>query len=491
MIGAPRSSDFQVSSPGKRLRSVYLWAMSGTLGAQGALWVLSLLVMRQLQPGDYGLVGIVTVFFSFCRTVQDAGLGPAIVQSPNLTRRTLNSTFWFFVIVGVFLAAASFMAAPLLGHLKGEARLPGVMQALSVTFIMVGIRTVPMALLTRRLHFRERSTAEISSAIIGSIATVILAFTNHGVWSLVIGNLLSETALAALCWHYARWSPGLDCDWTGLKHLLRFGLPVTASTLLWQAYTDSDFLVIGLLLGPQQLGLYTIAWQIGLIPAERLSAILNKANLPVFSQMQGDSAAIRRHWSRLISIIAWAAFPVAAGVALVGGSFVRLFLTAKWNGSIPLLAPLCILGGIRAITVVLPSLVVALGKPAKLLTFNFVCCIVYPVAFGLSAHFGGVVWVGWTWVVLCPLFYLWLVEISRSLTPLRPSDYFAPLRAPFITTVAMSSLVWVAGALVSLPDLSKSILQVMIGALSYCALGSFWLWKTDQLSIDRVGIQRI
>ena len=98
--------------------------MSGTLGAQGALWVLSLLVMRQLQPGDYGLVGIVTVFFSFCRTVQDAGLGPAIVQSPNLTRRTLNSTFWFFVIVGVFLAAASFMAAPLLGHLKGEARFP-------------------------------------------------------------------------------------------------------------------------------------------------------------------------------------------------------------------------------------------------------------------------------------------------------------------------------------------------------------------------------
>src|ERR1700693_854457 len=77
--------------PGRRLRSVYFWAMSGTFGAQGALWVLSLLVMRVLQPGDYGLIGIIAVFFSFCRTVQDAGLGAALVQAPNLTRRILNA----------------------------------------------------------------------------------------------------------------------------------------------------------------------------------------------------------------------------------------------------------------------------------------------------------------------------------------------------------------------------------------------------------------
>lgn len=490
MVSAPESSDFLRNSPEKRLRSVYFWAMSGTLGAQGALWVLSLLVMRLLQPADYGVVGVVTVFFSFCRTVQDAGLGPAIVQRPELNRRILNSTFWFFVIIGALLAVVSFIAAPVLGYLKGESRLPGVMRALSLTFVIVGIRAVPMALLTRALHFRERSTAEISSAVSGSVVTVILAYTNHGVWSLVIGNLVSETMLAGLCWFYARWLPGFDCDWDGLKSLLSFGLPVTISTLLWQFYFDSDFLVIGVLLGPQQLGLYTIAWQIGLIPSDRLSAILNKANLPVFSQMQGDSAAIRKHWSRLISMVAWAAFPIAAGVALVGGTFIRLFLTTKWSGSIPVLAPLCILGGIRAVMVILPSLLVALGKPAKLVKYNFVCSIVYPVAFAASAHFGGIVWVAWTWVILSPLFYLWMIRICQPLTPLFRADYFAPLRAPLITTLTMASVVWVTGKFVLLPDLSQLILQVMIGGFVYCALGTFWLWKTDQLSIDRVGLRR-
>src|SRR5215469_2676255 len=472
-----------------RLRSVYLWAMSGTLGVQGALWALSLLVMRLLQPSDYGVVGIVAVFFGFFRTGQDAGLGSALIQSPKVNRQLLNSTFWFFVITSILLAAVSFTAAPLLGYMKGETRLPAVMRVLSVAFVAGGVRAVPMALLTRTLRFKERSIAEISSAIIGSLATIILALDNYGIWSLVAGNLLTETLLTGMCWFYGGWRPGFDFDWTGLKPILSFGLPVMASTILWQFYFDSDFLVIGILLGPDQLGLYTIAWQIGLIPAERLSAILNKANLPVFSQMKDDSEAIRRHWNKLISMVAWTAFPIAAGMALVGGDFVRVFLATKWTGSIPLLAPLCILGGFRAIVVILPSLLVAVGRPDTLLKFNFLCCLIYPIAFAACAHFGGAVWVAWAWVILCPLFYLWMVYISYGLTPLSRTDYFAPLQAPFVTTLAMSSLVWMASRIVQLPDLAHLILQVLIGAISYCALGGLWLRRTHQFSLDRIGLR--
>jgi len=463
--------------------------MSGTLGVQGALWALSLLVMRLLQPSDYGVVGIVAVFFGFFRTVQDAGLGSALIQSPKVNRQLLNSTFWFFVITSILLAAVSFTAAPLLGYMKGETRLPAVMRVLSVAFVAGGVRAVPMALLTRSLRFKERSIAEISSAIIGSVATIILALDNYGIWSLVAGNLLTETLLTGMCWFYAGWRPGFDFDWTGLKPILSFGLPVMASTILWQFYFDSDFLVIGILLGPDQLGLYTIAWQIGLIPAERLSAILNKANLPVFSQMKDDSEAIRRHWNKLISMVAWTAFPIAAGMALVGGDFVRVFLAAKWSGSIPLLAPLCILGGMRSIFVVLPSLLVAVGSPAKLLKFNFTCCVVYPLVFAACAHFGGALWVAWAWAILCPLFYLWMIDLCYRLIPLRGTDYFAPLQAPFVTTLVMSGLVWVAGRIVSLPDFAHLTIEVMMGVFSYCALGILWLWKTDQLSLNRLGLR--
>ena len=475
--------------PGKRLRSVYFWAMSGTFGAQGALWVLSLLVMRVLQPGDYGLVGIIAVFFGFCRTVQDAGLGAAIVQTPNLTRRLLNATFWFFIVVSVVLTLGGIVAAPFLGRAKGETRLPAVMCTLALAFIIVAIRAVPMALITRKLEFRQRSTAEVYSAVLGSVTTVILAYTGHGVWSLVFGNLANETLLTSLCCYHARWRPDFDCDWQALKQLLRFGLPVTGSILLWQFYIDSDFLMIGLLLGSGQLGFYTLAWQLGMVPADRLSAVLNKANLPVFSSLQNDPEGIRRHWGRLVSMVAWVSFPVAVGIALVGGQFLHLCLPPKWDGAAPILPALSILGGVRSISVILPSVLMALGKPSKLFIYNIVSSIVYPIAFAFAAHFGGAVAVSWTWVVIQPLMYLWMIYLSLPLTCLRLADYFRPMQAPLVITLVMSAAVWSTGKMLFLPALPELILQVMVGVLVYAGLGTLWLWKTNQLSLDRIGLR--
>lgn len=465
--------------------------MSGTLGAQGALWILSLLVMRRLQPGDYGLIGIVQVFFAFCRTVQDAGLTAAIVQTPNLNRRLLNAAFWFFVAVGVLLTTAGILAAPLLAHMKGESRLPPVMRALSVVFIILGLRTVPMALLTRQLDFKRRTSAEISSAVIGSLTTLALAYSNFGVWSLVIGNLAMEASQGLAFWFYARWSPGIDCAWQELKRLLHFGLSVTGSTLLWQFYVDSDFLVIGLLLGPAQLGLYTVAWQFAMMPADRLSGVLNKANIPVFSTLQDNPDGIRRHWHKLMSLVGWTAFPVAAGLALVGGDFIRFALTSKWTGVIPLLPPLCILGAIRAITIILPSLVVALGKPFKLLLNNVVSSIVYPIVFALSAHWGGALAVARAWIPTSLILYLWMISISLPLTPLRLRDYFSSLVAPALTTAIMAASVLAIDAQLPAAALPHLVTKILVGATVYCTLAAFWLWKTDQLSLDRIGLARV
>jgi O-antigen/teichoic acid export membrane protein len=465
--------------------------MSGTFGAQGALWIISILVMRVLQPSDYGLVGIITVFFSFCRTVQDAGLGAALVQTPNLSRRVLNATFWFFLTVGALLTLIGIAGAPLLARVKHEDRLPPLMCALAFTFITVAIRAVPMALITRNLQFRQRSMAELYSAVSGSIATLILAYTGSGVWSLVIGNLVNEFVLTVLCCIYARWRPDLDCDWQAFRQLLRFGLPVTGSVLLWQFYIDSDFLVIGLLLNSSQLGWYTLAWQLGLVPADRLTAVLNKANLPVFSNLQDNPDGLRRHWSKLLSMVSWVAFPVAAGMALVGGLFIHLCLPPKWNGTVPILPALSLLGGIRSITIILPSVLTALGKPSKLFFYNLVGSIVFPIAFLVSAHYFGPVGVAWTWVVINPLLYLWMISFSLPLTPLRLSDHFRPMIAPLIVTLMMALAVWATGRMISLPDLPQFIVLVAVGMIVYAGVGGLWLKKTNQLSLDRIGLHGI
>lgn len=465
---------------GRPVRAAYAWAAGGTFAAQGVLWLLSLVVMGILQPADYGLVGIINVFFSFCRTVQDAGLSTAIVQRPSVDRRLLSSAFWFFVATGVFLTLAGIGAAPIVAALKAEPRIPGLMRALAVNFTLLGIRTVPTSLLTKALDFRKRSVAEILGAATGALTTVSLALTHHGVWSLALGGIAAEAGTTLFTWRFARWTPAREFDWSDIKSLMRIGLPVSGAQLIWQFYIQSDFLMIGLLLGTQQLGWYTLAWQLAMVPVDRLTAVMNKANLPVFASMQSEPDRLRSHWHQVIGSIAWVTFPMAAGLALVGGDLIHSILPAKWSGAIPALTPLAILGGVRSIAIVLPNLLTAVGKPGRNLLFSCVAACVYPPVFAFAAKAGGIRAVGWAWVIVAPILMLFMVRLALRVTPLTLSDYFSPLAAPFASTAMMSILVWWLSNSLNVKPLTRLEILVAAGIFSYAAVAGLWFRTTGR-----------
>jgi len=460
----------QPERPG-RVRAAYAWAAGGTFGGQAALWLLSLAVMGVLQPSDYGLVGIISVFYSYCRTVQDAGLSTAIVQRPELNRKLLSSAFWFYVSVGILLMAVGIVTAPLLGRLYHEPRLPAVMRVLAVNFIFLAVRTIPTALLTRALNFRQRSTAEVAGSAANALTTAGLAFTGHGVWSLVIGGIVGEASLTLLiCW-FARWRPAAEFDRAELFSLLHFGLPVMGSALIWEFYIQSDFLMIGLILGPQQLGWYTLAWQLGMIPADRLTAVMNKANLPVLASLQKEPERLRTHWRKVIEATAWLTFPMAAGLVLMGSDLIHTVLPAKWAGAEPVLPQLALLGGIRSIAIVIPNLLTAVGRPGSVFIYNCVAAIIYPSAFALSARLGGIAAVGWAWVAISSIMTLWLGRLGLKMSPIKLDDYFSPLRAPLLCTLSMSLVVLALKQVSFLSGLARVAVLVGAGVFSYAAFG--------------------
>ena len=69
------------------------WTAGAKLAGQVVTWAITLIVMRLLSPGDYGLLAMATVFMSFLGLVAEAGLGPALVQAPELNDRTLRRSF--------------------------------------------------------------------------------------------------------------------------------------------------------------------------------------------------------------------------------------------------------------------------------------------------------------------------------------------------------------------------------------------------------------
>ena len=467
----------------RRLRASYGWAAGGVFASQGLLWLVSLWVARHLEASDYGLLAMATIFTSFCVYFQDAGLGSAIIQKRELDRRDAVTAFTFTVVVGVTVTAVLWLIAPLVAQLYHEPRVTAVLRALALTLVLVALRAVPFALLTKQLAFASRTKAEVVSAFVGSAAAVALAWNGCGVWSLVGGSLVTQTLLTGLVYVYSAWRPALAWHPTVLRALLRFGVPATAAGFLWQIYIQSDQFLIGALLGPQALGLYVMAWTLAGTTQERIVAVLNRVSYSAFSSMQSDRRAVAAHWVDLNELIAWTTFPLLVGLALVADTFVAAVLTDKWAGIVPVLRILCLLALMRNFGTLTPHLIIALGHPGKNLLFDAINTVALPAILAVGALTGGVVGVAIAWVVAYPLLFVWRFRLALRLTASTIGAHLHRLRAPGLATAAMAVVVWFIGHLGGVAPMARLICQVGGGGAVYALCVLIWLQKTGRLSM--------
>src|SRR6187402_1767786 len=97
---------------------------------------------RLLNPGDFGLVAMVTSIVSVLNMVRDFGLSTATIQRSTVTNEQLSTLFWINVMVGIALMAVTLAGAPSIAAFYREPKLFSISIALASTFLLnaVGIQ---------------------------------------------------------------------------------------------------------------------------------------------------------------------------------------------------------------------------------------------------------------------------------------------------------------------------------------------------------------
>jgi len=96
-----------------RVMSGLFWVGGTRLVGQVLTWAITIVVIRLLTPGDYGLLAMATVFMGFLSLVAEAGMGLALIQSPKLDDETLRRIFGVVIVVNCALFGLQFVTAPL------------------------------------------------------------------------------------------------------------------------------------------------------------------------------------------------------------------------------------------------------------------------------------------------------------------------------------------------------------------------------------------
>lgn len=452
--------------------ALHIWATGGIqLG-------LILVLARLLSPRDFGLFAMAQVVLVLVHALARQGVPEALVQT-NRDAPKVWSTGLVGVLAGSVVAAAVLgVAAPLFGSLFDAPLVTDLLRWLAPGVIIYGLHAVLHAWVRTQLDFATVARAGVAGGVAEFVVAVPLAAAGYGVWVLVVGFYATAVMETLVLFRASRGVPLVGFDAGEYRRLARFGRYVVGTSFATFLNRRTDDFFVGLFLGPEILGYYTVAYRLLEFVTTVFLRAVRQVTFPVFSKLQRAphlvADAIRTSF-RFTSLVA---FPAFAGLAVIAHDAVTVVLGAQWLPAVDTLRILAWSGLALCATNVLPGALRAAGHPQWETVISGVKGILLAAAFAVAAGFGleAVAWVFTVGVYMAfPVYYL----AARQLFPVPIGAYLAEAAGPAVATGAMVAGVLIAQSLwATLQPIGRLGMAVTFGVAIYLLVTAVVAGKT-------------
>ena len=467
----------------KQVFSAIRWTAGARAISQVITWAITLVVVRLLTPGDYGLLAMASIFLGFMVTLADAGMGPFLVQRPELTGRIVNQMFGLVLLVYLALAGLLVLTAPLIAQFFDEPRLVSVARVLSLHLVLGSLAVVPDAVLQRTLQFRNRSVLELGAAVLGSLTTLGLAMAGAGVWALVSGTLTTQAVRTLGVNLLARTLAWPELSWSSARALLKIGSQTSASGFVSFLLMQADSFIAGKWLGKDLLGAYSVAMHLASLPNQRISALVGQVAFPAFSRIQHDTKLVASSVLLGVRVLSMFSFPIFWGLSCVASEFVHSILGPKWLASVLPLQVISLVMPLRTLNTFVPNAILGLGKFDIALKNVALSFAIFVVAFMIGVQWG-LTGLCLAWLVCMPIASLITMRINMKVLGTPMNSFFISMARPAIAAFVMYCIVSLCRSTVlsSVSDLPKLALGIIVGFISYVGV---------IMAIDRKGVNEL
>ena len=454
------------------------WTAAARFTGQMITWAITIVVIRLLSPGDYGLVATAGILIGFAGLVQELGLIPALVQAKEVDETRIRQVFGFILLSNVVIFSALYLISPFFASFFDQPELEKVIRVLGITFLISALSSVPIALLRRELKLKEISLVELAAAVTASLVTLGLAYSGYGVWALVMGNVATAATSTILFLIITKFHMMPIFSMSGMRQFAVFGANVTVGRTIWYFSGQSDVMLIGKFLGNEVLGLYSVVNHLANMPLSKIMGIVNQVAFPAFARIQENKEQCREYFLTAAQLLGLITFPVLWGLSSVSVEFVAVVLGDKWSEAaivlmlIPLVIPL------KAIDMILTPMVEGVGRPDVGLRNVITISIILPAMIIAGINWG-IVGVSALYALgYIPVLYL---NCRRSLALLDTNfwELFLRLRTIIFCAAVMYLAVYLArtGYLSELAVAWRLAGSIMVGALVFGGLS--WLLNRD------------
>ena len=411
-----------------RVRAALAWRYGSQIAAQVIAWSSTLMVVRLLDPSDYGLFAMSQVVVAGLNFMNGWGFANSLVQARTVDRRTIGQVFAMLLLTNGVLAIAQLAIAPLAAAYFREPMVANILRVQALLYLTTPFIALPSALLSRDLQFRPQALANMIAAIAGAITALVLAYLGFGVWALVYAPIAGFGVRGLILSLSSRLLVMPVFDFRGAGQIIGFGSAMTAIQLLWIVQSQSDVFIAGRAFETYELGLYAEAVFLTMILTSRFLPPLNDVAFPAYSELYKQGRSLAPHFIRVMRTVSLVVMPFYIGLALTAPEAVETVFGEKWLPMAPLVSGLALAMPAMALQIMCSPATNATGRARVSLYTSLFGAVVFPASFLVGIAYGpmGLVHAWWvaapalmifTLVLTLPVVKVRLVELLRAIVP--------------------------------------------------------------------------
>lgn len=442
-----------------------LWSFIERLSLGTVQFAINVIMARFLLPSDFGMIGMLAIFLQISQSFVDSGFASALIQRRNRTDIDFSTVFYFNIVIALLLYGILFVIAPWIACFYKIPELTGVTRVVTLSLVLNSLSAVHKVKLSIVIDFKTQSIISLSASIISGCIGIWMAFAGRGVWALVWQTILNSLILTILFYYFVTWKPLLVFSVESFRRLFFFGSKLLISGLIHTTYSNLYTIVIGKKFSALDLGYYTYARQIAMLPSVGLNSFISRVIYPVLSLIQDDNEKLKSAYSKYVRLSSYIIFPLMVGLIALAQPIVQLLLTDKWSGVVILLQILCLDWMFDHLSIINLNLLYVKGRSDLALKLEVVKKTIATLILFASIPFGVI---GMCWGrVLYSLIATYLnTYYTKSLIGLSFSDQIKDILPCLLLSFLMGGFMY-SVTLIGLSEINQLIIAIITGVVFY------------------------
>jgi len=325
-------------------------------------FVSSLIIARLLTPHEIGIFSIGAVIVSFSHIVRDMGVSNYVIQERELTLDRIRSAQAIVWITSWGLALLLILFSGWAGAFYAEPGVTLTMQVLAISFLLLPIGAVTVALLTREMAFGKLFIINICSTLTQALTGVLLAWADFGfislAWSAVAGASVSAIG-SLMCRRPGQpWLPGIR-EW---RRVFSAGTKLSGTSMFYEIGLGGPELIAGRMLGFEAVAYFSRGFGAAMMLLRALVDSLMPVAIPYFARQLRSEQDMKTPYLRGIAYMSALALPAFACLGVMAEPVILFLYGRQWIEAVVPLQIVCAGLACLAVTNVAGSVLLGSGQ---------------------------------------------------------------------------------------------------------------------------------